>query len=412
MIKTLVIIVIVATLVFQLIAYILTKEVNYHYSDEELRQTALSRNMSSVPDTYEELLKLVDTPKNRLSKDKIALGKDLYFDKILSKERDISCATCHMITKEDKKNDIFSSLLLSTEKPPQKDCVVCHLSDQSGTDRFETAVGHNQQENFFHLNTQSILNAALAKYQTWSGEIETVEEQAGVSIQDPFKMSLSATDAVERLSHDSLYREKFKKVFDNKNSTVPTLTFDNIQKAIGAYVKTLLTRSDYDRFLDGDNNAISQEAKKGLSNFINFGCKGCHTGRSVGGQSIQKFPLRDYNSFLDLTNTFNEDVKGRKVSKVSFNFEMYHPFPFENIGGYMGKDGQRLFRVPILRNITKTSPYFHNGAVKKLRDTVYLMAKHQLGMNLTETQIDEIIAFLKTLEGDIVNYSIEDGENL
>jgi cytochrome c peroxidase len=406
-------IVVIAILIFQASSYLLTKRVDKQYSDDELRKTALSRNMSSVPGTYKELLKVVDTPENSLSKDKIDLGKSLFFDKVLSKDRDISCDTCHMIEKDPKQNKTFSNMLLSDNKVSPKDCVVCHLSDQSGTDRLATAVGHAQQENPMHLNTLSILNSALAKYQTWSGEVETVEQQAGASIQDPHKMNLSVSEAQQRLSLDSSYIEMFDKVFkDSNNPQLPTITFENTQKAIGAYVKTLLTRSAYDDFLDGDNNAISEKAKKGLANFINFGCKGCHTGRSVGGQSIQKFPLRDYNSVLDLTNTFSEEIKGRGVSQVSLNFDMHHPYPFDNIGGFMGLNGQRLFRVPILRNVTKTSPYFHNGAVEKLRDAISIMAKHQLGMNITDTQIDEIVAFLKSLEGNIVDYSIENEGSL
>lgn len=402
--------VIFVILLFISSSYILIKEEKKEYSDNELREIALSRNMSSVPSTYKELLKVVDSPENRLTKDKIALGKDLFFDKVLSNNRNISCDTCHMIEKDINQSKTFSNMLLSNKKVSPKDCVVCHLSDQSGTDRLETAVGDKQQENPLHLNTLSILNAALAKYQTWSGEVDTVEQQAGASIQDQYKMNLSASEAEYRLSLENKYVEKFNKVFKNQNT--PTLTFKNLEKAIGAYVRTLLTRSDYDRFLDGDNDAINKTAKKGLANFINFGCKGCHTGKSVGGQSIQKFPLRDYNSLLDLTNTFNEDIKGRSVSQVSLNFHMHHPFPFDNIGGFMGKNGQQLFRVPILRNVTKTSPYFHNGSVKKLRDAIHIMAKHQLGMNITDTQTDEIVAFLKTLEGNVVHYSVEEEGDL
>jgi cytochrome c peroxidase len=257
------------------------------------------------------------------------------------------------------------------------DCVVCHLSDQSGTDRFETAVGHGGAENSFHLNTLTTLNAALAKYQTWDGHIETIEEQVGMSIQDPTQMNLSKEEVEKRLLSDAAYIKKFELAFDK-------ISFQNVEKAIAAYLKTLVTRSDYDKFLDGDNDAINQKVKKGLAHFLNFGCKGCHTGVTVGGQSIQKFPLRDYNSIVDVTNSFNEEAKGREVSDFDFNAKMYHPFPFENKGGFMGKDGERLFRVPMLRNVTKTSPYFHNGAVPKIREAIFLMGKHQLGMHLTD----------------------------
>ena len=315
--------------------------------------------------------------KNRLSKEKIDLGKDLYFDTLLSKKNDISCATCHLLSKDQHDKDVYLNLL--TAKPEDTtDCVVCHLSDQSGTDRLATAVGHNSQENPFHLNTLTTLNAALAKYQTWNGEVDTVEEQSGNSIKDPFKMSMTEAEVEQRLAKKSVYVEKFNLAFSNEtNKEEKIVSFKNVEKAIGAYLRTLLTRSDYDRFLDGDNNAMSEQAKKGLANFINFGCKGCHTGISVGGQSIQKFPLRDYNSIIDITNSFQD--KGREVSQVSFNFNMYHSYPFENSGEFMGKNDQQLFRVPMLRNVTKTSPYFHNGSIQKIREAVFIMGEIPIG---------------------------------
>ena len=389
------IIVIIILILFS-ISNILPKKEKQQYSDDELRQAVLSRNMSSTPSTYEDLLKLVDTPQNRLSKEKISLGRDLYFDTILSKDKDISCTTCHLLSKDIKEKNVFLNTI--TSKPNGlTDCAVCHLRDQSATDRLATAVGHNQQENPLHLNTLTVLNSALAKYQTWSGETHTVEKQAGICINKPYQMNLSATEVEQRLMANNDYVKKFNHVFE-------TLSFDNVQKALGAYLRTLVTRSDYDRFLDGDNNAMNQQAKKGLANFINFGCKGCHTGITVGGQSIQKFPLRDYNSVLGVTNSFNETNKGRELSDVDFNAKMRHQYPFENKGGFLGRDGEQLFRVPILRNVTKTSPYFHNGQIQKIRRAVYIMAKHQLGMNLTDKQVDEIVAFLKSLEGDIVDY--------
>lgn len=380
------------------VSFLLPTKEKRHFSDNGLREAALSRDMSSTPANYEELLKLVDTQQNRLSKEKIDLGRDLYHDKILSKNKDISCATCHVLSKNLKDKNIYLNALTSKVND-KTDCIVCHLSDQSATDRLETSIGHNGAKNPFHLNTLTTLNAALAKYQTWDGDIKTIEEQVGLSIQDPTQMSLSKKEVEKRLLADARYVEKFKLSFDK-------VSFENTKKAIGAYLKTLITRSDYDRFLDGDNNAISEKAKKGLTHFLNFGCKGCHTGVTVGGQSIQKFPLRDYNSIVDVTNSFNEKEKGREVSDFNFNAKMYHPFPFENKGGFMGKDGERLFRVPMLRNVTKTSPYFHNGGVAKLREAVFLMGKHQLGMHLSDEQIDEIIEFLKSLEGDIVDYKV------
>lgn len=400
---------IIIILVFT-VSQLLPKKEKQQYSDDELRQTALSRNMSSIPATYEDLIKVLNTPENnKLSKEKIILGRELYFDSNLSKNRKINCASCHLISKNQKDKKPFLNMLTSKSNNAN-DCVVCHLRDQSGTDRLSTSVGHDGQDNPLHLNTLTTLNSALSKYQTWSGSVETVEEEVHNSILDPFKMKMSADEVKERLSADSEYVKKFNVAFTDSQDNSPNLV--NTQKAIASYLRTLLTRSDYDRFLDGDNNAMNKKAKKGLANFINFGCKGCHTGISVGGQSMQKFPLRDYNSIIDITNSFNEDKKGREIGSVNFNFEMYHSYPFENNGGFLGKDGELLFRVPVLRNVTKTSPYFHNGSVLKLREAITIMAKHQLGMNLTQEQIDEIVEFFKALEGDIVDYKVFKGDEL
>ena len=378
-----------------------TKE-KRQYNDKELREVVLSRNMSSNPATYKDLLKLVDTPQNRLTKDRIDLGRDLYHDTILSKNKDISCATCHLLSKDqNNKKEVLDMLTSKTNN--KTDCVICHLRDESGTDRFETAIGHNGVKNQFHLNTLTTLNSALAKYQTWDASVDTPENQVGASIQDPYQMNLLASEAQTRLLENEEYVKKFELSYGS-------VSFENIKKAIGTYLRTLVTRSAYDRFLDGDDLAMSTKAKKGLENFLNFGCKGCHTGITVGGQSIQKFPLRDYNSIVGVTDSFNV-ADSREISQFYFNTKIYHQFPFENKGGFMGKDGKRLFRVPMLRNVTKTSPYFHNGAIAKIREAVYLMGKHQLGMNLTDKQIDEIVAFLKSLEGDIVDYNIKKGES-
>ncbi len=383
-----------------IVSYILPQRQKPHYSADELREVALSRNLASIPKDYKQLLKFVDSSKNRLTKAKILLGKELYFEKILSQNKDFSCASCHVISKQRDDKTIYLDAL-TNKKNDKSDCVVCHLSDQSATDRFEFSVGSNNMPHPFRLNTLTTLNAALAKYQTWDGSVDTIEEQVSLSIQTPHKMNLAAKEVKERLEKSQKYVALFNDVFDEIN-------LKNVSLAIGAYLKTLLTRGDYDKFLDGDNSAISQEAKNGLANFINFGCSGCHAGITVGGQSIQKFPVRAYNSIIDVTNSFKSS--GRETGSFGFNDGIYHSFPFENRGGFMGKNGEQLFRVPMLRNVTKTSPYFHNGSVSKLRDAIFLMAKHQLGMSLTQTQIDEIVAFLKTLEGDIVDYNVQKGE--
>jgi len=112
----------------------------------------------------------------------------------------------------------------------------------------------------------------------------------------------------------------------------------------------------------------------------------------------------NFNYVINVTGIFSSEYLGRDVARFDFNFKPFSRFPFENRGGFLGKENLQRFRVPILRNVTKTSPYFHNGAVFSLRKAVYIMGKYQLGMELSERQIDEITAFLRSLEGNVVAY--------
>lgn len=378
----------------------LTKERNFKtYSDAQLRATAKAKGLKAIPNTYEELLKINDDENNPMDLEKIALGKELFFDTKLSLDNTISCSTCHMISKKnaDDKKIILNAITSKKQPNDIKDannCVVCHLSDESGTDRLSTAIGYKGATNPHHLNTMTILNSSLAKYLTWNGEIKTLEQQISNSIQAPHKMNIKADELVTKLKNDEKYINDFNKVFKDENQE--NLTFINIQKAIAVYVKTLLTRSSFDEFLEGNNEAISKDAKRGLVNFMNFGCSGCHTGMSVGGQSVQRFPLRHFAGIHDLRPNLGSPPDFKIIDET---------FPFENKGGYLGRSNTQFFRVPILRNVTKTSPYFHNGSVDKIREAVEIMGKHQVGLNLSDQQIDEIVEFLKTLEGNIVDYS-------
>lgn len=377
----------------------LTKERNFKtYSDAQLRATAKAKGLKAIPNTYEELLKINNDENNPMDLEKIALGKELFFDTKLSLDNTISCSTCHMISKNADDKKIILNAIASKKQPNDikdaNNCVVCHLSDESGTDRLSTAIGYKGATNPHHLNTMTILNSSLAKYLTWNGEIKTLEQQISNSIQAPHKMNIKADELVKKLKNDEKYINEFNKVFKDENQE--NLTFINIQKAIAVYVKTLLTRSSFDEFLEGNNEAISKDAKKGLVNFMNFGCSGCHTGMSVGGQSVQRFPLRHFAGIHDLRPNLGSPPDFKIIDET---------FPFENKGGYLGRSNTQFFRVPILRNVTKTSPYFHNGSVDKIREAVEIMGKHQVGLNLSDQQIDEIVEFLKTLEGNIVDYS-------
>lgn len=177
---------------------------------------------------------------------------------------------------------------------------------------------------------------------------------------------------MQRLKKSAMYQKAFKDTFSDG------ITFKNIEKAIGAFERTLLTRGKYDEFLDGNDNAINQKAKKGLALFIKIGCVKCHYGVALGGETMQKFP------------------------KYS------NHFPFKNIGGFKGKDGKYIIRVPILRNITKTAPYYHNGSIKSLFKVIKIEDRVNTGKKLKKAQINDILEFSKTLDGKIVDYGLNE----
>ncbi|MCF6309691.1 MAG: c-type cytochrome [Sulfurimonas sp.] len=337
-----------------------------------LRQKALNRGMSSIPTDFTDLISQVDDANNPMTVAKIKLGKKLFFDKNLSLDRSISCATCHELKK-------------------------------GGEDSKPTAIGYKNQKNPSHLNTPTVLNTAFSKHLFWDGRANSLREQAKGPMQAHFEMASTPELVEQRVQENPQYRKKFTETFGDNS-----ITFDNITKTIAVYEKTLVTRGRFDEFLDGDNDALSSQEERGLNLFIDMGCKGCHFGPAVGGQKIQKFPLRDFNSILNLTTTFNEETKGRKVKNISLAFKMYRLYPFENRGGFLGKNGERKFRVPILRNISKTGPYFHNGVIKTLREAIKIMSKHQIGVDLEKDQLDALEAFLKSLDGNIVEYEFKE----
>ncbi|WP_457597107.1 cytochrome-c peroxidase [Hydrogenimonas sp.] len=338
-------------------------------SASELREEALRRGLRPVPATWREAREAVANPNNPLNPEKIALGQRLYFDPILSKDRTINCASCHIL-------------------------------EEGGDDNRPTAIGYHGQPNPKHLNSPTVLNAALAKRQFWDGRAKDVEAQAKGPIQAPFEMAMTPEEVVARLEARPDYVEAFADVFGGEG-----ITFDHVADAIGAYERTLLTRGAFDRFLEGDDEALGPEARAGLNLFMRIGCKGCHGGMSVGGQSLQRFPLRRYNSLLVPSSRF---VDGERWF-AGFRWQKPRgdePYPFPDIGGFHGAKGQYLFRVPILRNITRTAPYFHNGSVEKIDEAVRIMARHQLGLELSDAQVQQLVAFLKSLEGDPVPYEI------
>ncbi len=206
---------------------------------------------------------------------------------------------------------------------------------------------------------------------------QDVEEQAGGPILNPGEMAIPSKDyLVKKLKATEEYPGLFKAAFpDDKDP----LTYLNIQKSIAAFERTLLTPSPFDGYLKGDSTALTAEQKEGLKTFVDVGCIQCHIGVGVGGSSFQKFGV--YRDYRTLTHSTRNDEGRMKVTKLESD-----------------KD---VFKVPSLRNVAKTYPYFHDGSISDLKQAVITMGKAQLNKDLTEAEVSQIVVFLNSLTGTI-----------
>ena len=269
---------------------------------------------------------------------RVALGRMLYFDTRLSKNQAISCNTCHDLARY-------------------------------GVDGAPTSAGHKGQRGA--RNSPTVYNAALHIAQFWDGRAADVEAQAKGPVLNPVEMALpDAAGVVKVLKSIPGYSPAFQAAFPGEADPV---TFDNAAAAIGAFERRLVTPSPFDRYLAGDANALTAEQRAGLATFMDTGCTTCHNGVGIGGGMYQKFGLVKP---FDTQDTGRAEVTGNDADRF-------------------------MFKVPSLRNITETAPYFHDGKVATLDEAIRLMAEHQLGRTLTDTQVGEIHAFLGSLKGEI-----------
>ncbi|PCJ18072.1 MAG: cytochrome C biogenesis protein CcsA [Candidatus Cloacimonadota bacterium] len=302
------------------------------HSDELMTQSQAI--FKAIPSSYKALNDLIDNPNNRLSKDKLKLGKMLFFEPRISKSGLISCATCHNLSL-------------------------------GGVDGLSTAVGHKWTKNPHHINSPTVYNAVLHKMQFWDGRSKDLEDQAKGPIEAGPEMAAPKELVVKRLKSMPEYVALFKKAFPKK----PSIDFTNTANAIAAFERTLVTPSKFDDYLRGDDSALNKQEKLGLKKFMAKGCASCHNGVGIGGSMKQLFPI----------------VK---------------PYKYAHIGDFNdGKPG--MVKVPGLRNIALTGPYFHNGAVWSLKEAVFIMGETQLGTTLSKEDVSDIVVFLKSLTGDM-----------
>jgi cytochrome c peroxidase len=286
-----------------------------------------------------------DNPMTSL---KIELGKKLFFDPRVSVDGTVSCNSCHNVM-------------------------------EAGDDDRATSGGvHGQRGG---RSSPTVFNSAFLSVQFWDGRAASLEEQAKGPVVNSVEMGMQDHDAcVKRLSAIPAYVEEFETVFGKGG-----LTIDNFAKAVAAYERTLITPdSPYDRYARGDESALTEQQKRGLQTAVETGCLACHNGVSFAGslpmgqgfyQKVPLIPGSVYDAKYDLaSDTGREKATNNPADRG-------------------------MFRVPTWRNVALTAPYFHNGKVETLDEAVRVMAKIQLGKDLTDAQVSDIVAFLGSLTG-------------
>jgi cytochrome c peroxidase len=286
----------------------------------------------ALPDT-------VPPKTGQLTEEKIALGRMLYYEPRLSAEQKTSCNSCHGL-------------------------------DKYGVDGQPTSDGHKGQTGT--RNSPTVYNAAGHFVQFWDGRAADVEEQAKGPVMNPVEMAMpSEAHVIAVLRSMPEYVEAFRKAFPGDKDPV---SFDNMAVAIGAFERKLLTPARWDKFLRGDQAALTPEEKAGFNTFVAVGCTACHAGTYVGGNLFQKMGLMK-------------------------------PYPDQSDPGRFqvtkAESDRMFFKVPSLRNVEKTGPYFHNGKVARLEQAVAEMGEYELGRQLSQAEVRSIVTWLKALTGEL-----------
>ena len=308
------------------------------------KSTEVSEAMQKAQTFFGVLPLQAENPENVTTPEKVALGKALYYDIRLSKDNTISCNSCHNL-------------------------------DAYGVDNLSFSPGNDG--GLGGRNSPTTLNAALHMTQFWDGREKDVEAQAGGPVLNPVEMAMPNEEAVvERLSDIDEYIDMFDEAFPED---LDAITYDNMKKAIGAFERKLMTPGRFDEYISGDGTALSAEEIKGMETFIEVGCTSCHASNLLGGKMYQKFGV--YADYWTLTGSENSDEGRFTVTQKETD--------------------KHMFKVPSLRNVSKTAPYFHDGSVSDLSEAIIIMSKLQLNKDLTEEQVVSIEIFLKSLTGEV-----------
>jgi cytochrome c peroxidase len=282
---------------------------------------------------------LIAQAKPAASPAKVDLGRMLFYEPRLSLNNDVSCNSCH---------DLASY----------------------GVDGKPVSTGHLNQRG--GRNAPTVYHASGHIAQFWDGRAADVEEQAKGPVLNPIEMAMpSAAEVEARLRSIPGYVAAFKKAFPGESQPV---TFENMARAIGAFERNLVTPSRWDKYLAGEKSAVTAEEIRGHEEFVKGGCAACHSGESIGGGLFHRLGAR--KAWPVAT-----DVGRIAVTKA--------------------ESDRMVFKVPSLRNIEKTGPYFHDGQVATLSEAVRLMGQYQLGEDLADERVNSIVAWLRSLTGEL-----------
>ncbi len=407
-------------------------------ANDKLRQSALYYGLKPVPKDLNSLQEELDLDKDELSFSKVSLGKKLFYDKDLSLGKDISCASCHNFKK-------------------------------GGADGLSTAIGHKNQENPFHLNTPTVLNTAFSKQYFWNGRSETLQDQAKGPLQAKFEMAITPKLAEQRIKENKVYEKMFLDAFGTKEISFDKIAsaISSYEKTLltrGRFDKflegdlTALNKKEKEGLnlfitkscvgchtgiaLGGQNlrrfplvhhkiwsmktiEEVNQLKKKYDAFLVNLNeSKKYYKMQFNDNKSLiafleKSFGIEDlkllregffhlypeeiaYKEIVSKACISCHDKKNNEVDKEKLAKIV---FPFENQGGFLGKENpQRYFRVPLLRNVVKTKPYFHNGGIKKLEEAIKIMVQHQHRTKITDDEVEKIVAFLKAVDGEFMEY--------
>lgn len=316
-----------------------------------LAHVAPLQQVPQVPDDEEPLavLPTVEDVADELGIDlrpaRVDLGRQLFHDTRLSKDLTVSCATCHDLRF-------------------------------GGADRSPKAVGIFCQVG--PLNTPTVFNAALGIAQFWDGRAKDLASQASGPPQAAGEMGSNFAEITERLRQDAGAVAAFRRAFPGEVNSPNDVTTERLLEAIATFEVTLLTPgSRFDRWLGGERDVLREQELRGYATFKQVGCAQCHYGPAVGGKTFQKLGQR--KEFFGERHLSHADLGRYNVTK--------------------DERDRHAFKVPSLRNVELTAPYLHDGSVPTLEEAVRVMATYQLGVELTQQQVDDIVAFLRTLTG-------------